>query len=230
MAFKMKNPGMGKLAKEAGSPAKFGIENKGIDSAARGTKGIDAKSPMKAKDKFKVSTKDRDFLSKKQNELIDKRIEDQARQDIDRGSGIKVDNYQTSKEDKETLPSMNYDSKKDKFYSSGSSGTVDVKVKGKKKGISGPGESSMQDIKKVKLSKGKGKRKSTTKIKYDKQGNVKKVVNRTGRFGLRKGSGVSLGEGESKVTGRKAAEKVLATKTENKIRGKAKRQAGDKKL
>ena len=40
MAFKMKNPGMGKLAKAAGSPAKFGIEHKGIDSAARGTKGI----------------------------------------------------------------------------------------------------------------------------------------------------------------------------------------------
>ena len=171
MAFKMKNPGMGKIAKAAGSPHKFGIENKGIDSAARGTKGIDTKSPMKAKDKFKVSTRDKDFLSKKQNELIDKRIEGQKRQDIDRGDGIKVDNYKT-----------------------------------------------------------KGKRKSTTKIKYDKQGNVKKVVNRTGRFGLRKGSGVSLGEGESKVTGRKAAEKVLATKTDNKVRGKAKREAGDKKL
>ena len=177
MAFKMKNTSMAKLAKEAG--------NNRI-------------SPMKAKDKFKVSTKDKDFLSKKQNEVIDKRIQDQTRQNVDRGEGAKVDNYKTKDTDKKTLPSMQYDSKKDKFYSSGSSGTVDVKVKGKKKGISGPGESSMQDIKKVKLSKGKGKRKSTTKIKYDKQGNVKKVVNRKGRFGLKKGSGDSLGEGESK--------------------------------
>jgi hypothetical protein len=219
---------MGKLAKAAGSPHKFGIEHKGIDSAARGTKGIDTKSPMKAKEKFKVSTRDKDFLSKKQNKLIDKRVEDQVRQDIDRGEGVKIDNYKTKKEDKKTLPSMEYDPKKDKFYSSGSSGTVNVKVKGKKKGISGPGESSMQDIKKVKLSKGKGKRRATTKIKYDKQGNVKKVVNRTGRFGLKKGSGVSLGEGESRVTGKKAAEKVLATKTDNKIRGR--RKTGDKKV
>lgn len=53
MAFKMKNPGMGKLAKAAGSPAKFGIEHKGIDSAARGTKGIgpDGK-PLKMKKDF----------------------------------------------------------------------------------------------------------------------------------------------------------------------------------
>ena len=227
MAFKMKNPGMGKLAKAAGSPHKFGIEHRGIDSAARGTKGMDTKSPMKAKDKFKVSTRDKDFLSKKQNKLINKRIEGQTRQDIDPGEGVKVDNYKTKDKDKKTLPSMAYDTKKDKFYSSGSSGTVDVKVKGKKKGISGPGESSLQDIKKVKLSKGKGKRRATTKIKYDKQGNIKRVVNRKGRLGLKKGSGVSLGEGESRVTGKKAAEKVLATKTENQIRGK--RKTGNKK-
>jgi len=49
----MKNPGMGKLAKAAGSPHKFGIEHKGIDSAARGTKGIgpDGK-PLKMKKDF----------------------------------------------------------------------------------------------------------------------------------------------------------------------------------
>ena len=53
MAFKMKNPGMGKLAKAAGSPAKFGIEHKGIDSAARGTKGIGPDGePMKMKKDF----------------------------------------------------------------------------------------------------------------------------------------------------------------------------------
>ena len=53
MAFKMKNPGMGKLAKSAGSPAKFGIEHKGIDSAARGTKGIGPDGePMKMKKDF----------------------------------------------------------------------------------------------------------------------------------------------------------------------------------
>ena len=144
MAFKMKNPEMGKLAKAAGSPHKFGIagEMRGVDSASRGREAMDTKSPTKAKEKFKVSTHDKDFLSKKQNELIDKRIEGQTRQDVDPGKGAKTDNYLTEKQDKKTLPSMNYDSEKDKFYSSGSSGTVNVKVKGKKKGISGPGESS----------------------------------------------------------------------------------------
>jgi hypothetical protein len=194
--------------------------------SAKTAEGRAGSSAFQAKEKFTVSTRDKDFLSKKQNELIDKRVDDQVRQDIDRGPGIKTDNYKTRDEDKKTLPSMNYDPKKDKFYAVGS-GTVNVKVKGKKKGISGPGESSIQDIKKVKLSKGKGKAKNTTKIKYDKQGNVKKVVNRAGRFGLRKGAGVSIGEGESRARGRKAAEKVLATKTDNKIRGK--RKSGDKK-
>lgn len=194
--------------------------------SAKTSEGRAGSSAFQAKEKFKVSTHDRDFLSKKQNELIDKRIERQTRQDVDPGEGVKTDNYVAVKQDKETLPSMNYDPKNDKFYASGS-GTVNVKVKGKKKGISGPGESSLQDIKKVKLSKGKGKARTTTKIKYDKQGNVKKVVNRSGRFGLRKGTGVGLGEGESRVTGRKAAEKVLATKTDNKIRGR--RKSGDKK-
>ena len=194
--------------------------------SAKTAEGRAGSSAFQAKEKFKVSTHDRDFLSKKQNELIDKRIERQTRQDVDPGEGVKTDNYRTKDQDKNTLPSMNYDPKKDKFYASGS-GTVNVKVKGKKKGISGPGESSLQDIKKVKLSKGRGKARTTTKIKYDKQGNVKKVVNRAGRFGLRKGTGVSLGEGESRVTGKKAAEKVLAKKTDNIIRGK--RKSGDKK-
>mgnify|MGYP001219039807 CR=1 FL=1 len=53
MAFKMKNPGMGKMAKAAGSPAKFGIEHKGIDSAARGTKAIGSDGqPLKMKKDF----------------------------------------------------------------------------------------------------------------------------------------------------------------------------------
>ena len=44
---------MGKLAKSAGSPHKFGIEHKGIDSAARGTKGIGPDGePMKMKQDF----------------------------------------------------------------------------------------------------------------------------------------------------------------------------------
>ena len=53
MAFKMKNPGMGKMAKAAGSPHKFGIENKGMDSAARGTKAIGSDGqPLKMKKDF----------------------------------------------------------------------------------------------------------------------------------------------------------------------------------
>lgn len=46
---------MGKLAKAAGSPHKFGIEHKGIDSAARGTKGIGPDGePMKMKQDFGI--------------------------------------------------------------------------------------------------------------------------------------------------------------------------------
>ena len=53
MAFKMTNPGLGKLAKAAGAPAKFGIEHRGLDSAARGTKGIGPDGePMKMKKDF----------------------------------------------------------------------------------------------------------------------------------------------------------------------------------
>ena len=44
---------MGRLARAAGSPHKFGIEHKGIDSAARGTKGIGPDGqPMKMKQDF----------------------------------------------------------------------------------------------------------------------------------------------------------------------------------
>ena len=211
MAFKMKNPSMAKLAKEAGN---------------------NRVSPIKAKKKFKVRTSDKEFLTDEQRKVVDTRIDKQMATDVDRGPGIKADRRASAKEDSKTLPSLNYDPKKGEFYSSGSSGSVNVKIKGKK-GDAGltsdpstPG-SNIKDVKKVKLSRGKGKRKTTTKVKYDKQGNVKKVSNRRGRLGLRKGAGVSVGEGEGRVAGKKAAEAVVKQQGVN-VRGR-KRKAGETK-
>ena len=60
MAFKMKNPGMGKTARAAGSPHKFGIagEMRGVDSVSRGREGMDTKSPMKRPKGKKAKTDD----------------------------------------------------------------------------------------------------------------------------------------------------------------------------
>ena len=60
MAFKMKNPEMGKIARAAGSPHKFGIagEMRGVDSASRGREGMDTKSPMKRPKRKKAKTDD----------------------------------------------------------------------------------------------------------------------------------------------------------------------------
>tara|TARA_R100000479_G_scaffold64529_1_gene30689 strand:+ start:133 stop:780 length:648 start_codon:yes stop_codon:yes gene_type:complete len=211
MAFKMKNPSIAKLAKEAGN---------------------NRVSPMKAKKKFKVSTSDRDFLTDEQRKVVDQRIDKQLATDVDRGPGIKADRAANAKKDSKVLPSLNYDPQKGEFYSSGSSGSVNVKIKGKKgdAGLtSSPSTagSNIKDVKKVKLSKGKGKSKITTKVKYDKQGNVKKVSNRRGRLGLRKGTGVSVGEGKGRMAGKEAAEAVVKQQGVN-VRGR-KRKAGETK-
>ena len=198
MAFKMKNPSIAKLSKEAGS---------------------NRVSPMKAKKKFKIETGGKEFLTDEQKKVVDERIRDQMATDKDRGSGVKIDRKADAKEDSKVLPSLNYDPKKGEFYSSGASGSVNVKVKGKK----GDESNILTDIKKVKLSKGKGKRKTTTKVKYDKQGNVKKVVNRSGRLGLKKSGSITLGEGKGRITGKKAAEAVV--KPIGNIRGR-KREGG----
>jgi|TARA_Y100000015_G_scaffold11612_1_gene11127 hypothetical protein len=202
MAFKMKNPSMAKLAKEAGN---------------------NRLSPMKAKKKFKISTDDKEFLTDEQKKVSKERIMNQMATDQDRGSGIKIDRKADAKKDSKVLPSLNYNPKKGEFYSSGPGGSVNVKVKGKK----GDESNILTDVKKVKLSKGKGKRKITTKVKYDKQGNVKKVSSRGGRLGLKKSGSVALGEGKGRITGKKAAEAVV--KPIGNIRGR-KRKAGESKL
>jgi len=68
MAFKMKNPSLGQKARSAGSPHKFGIEHKGVDSAARETKAEDfgvEGSAMKFK---KIGSKIKEKLAERKSE------------------------------------------------------------------------------------------------------------------------------------------------------------------
>lgn len=213
MAFKMKNTSMAKLAKEAGN---------------------NRVSPMKAKDKFKVKRKDRDFLTDKQKKVVDEKIIGQQKTDYDPGPGIKNDPYKDRDEGQKDYPGLAYDSGKDKFYDTSEDRSVNVKVKGRKpkKGevgsyLSTPDRTNLQDIKKIKLKSGKGKYRLTTKIKYNKDGSIKKVSNRGGRFGLKKSKGVYVGVGKGRVRGQAAAEKVIETRADNNIRKNIKRKGGD---
>jgi hypothetical protein len=252
MAFKMKNPGMGKLAKAAGSPHKFGIagEMKGIDSASRGTKGMDTRSPAKKKQKYKVDTRGRDYFDEDQEKEYTKRIGRKGvRVNRDQQTVAGEDRYDTAKKAREATGLSIYQSGKnkkkqfgeEKFYdASPGSRMTKVKVKGgKTEGIRGPqhkhsGDSNIEDIKKIKAVQGKGRYRRSTKVKYDKEGNVKKVVNRAGRFGLKKGEGIKAGIGnfgnQDRIRrGKKALDEIAAKTTSGKIRGKAKRESGDKK-
>ena len=272
MAFKMKNPGMGKLAKAAGSPHKFGIagEMKGIDSASRGTKGMDTKSPMKAKRKFKIDTRDADFVGKSRTgeegkTSVDDLIADErAAQEGFRRTGAMTEKeifkrtQKLKKENRNLAPGTGFDAK----YLKKAGEPVRVKVKGRKdkstgkgtdqivldKGQSRDGGGSetarkgreLKDIKKVVMKQGYGKNKRKTKVKYDKQGNVKKEVTYVGRLGLRKadtgsgkgkrGAGVRVGtrSGED-LKGAAAAERIVERKTQANIKGRARRESGDKK-
>ena len=265
MAFKMKNPGMGKLAKAAGSPHKFGIagEMKGIDSASRGTKGMDTKSPMKAKRKFKVNVRDEDFVGKsrtgeKGKTSVDDKIADERKaQEGFRRTGAMTEKEiiartaKLKKEDRNIAPGTGYDAKNLRALGEG----VRVKVKGRKDKSTGKGTNQivastdsetarkgkeLKDIKKVVMKKGSGKQKKKTKVKYDKHGNVKKEVTYVGRLGLRKadtgsgkgkrGSGVRVGtrSGED-LKGAAAAERIVERKTQANIKGRARRESGDKK-
>ena len=90
----------------------------------------------------------------------------------------------------------------------------------------------LKDIKKVVMKTGSGKHKKKTKVKYDKEGNVKKEVTRRGRLGLRKGGfSVRVGTESGKdVRGAKAAERIVERKTTANIRGrKSKVEGGEKK-
>ena len=220
MAFKMKNTSMAKLAKEAGN---------------------NRVSPIKAKEKFKVKRADKDFLTDKQKKVVQERIQEQ-RKDVIIG---KKDPYRDRDKDSKAISGLAYDPSKGEFYKSGGDGgSVRVTVKGKKpeKGLTPNLQTSdrtnLRDIKKVKIQSGKGKRKQTTKIKYNKDGSIKRVSNRSGRLGLKKGRGVRvgvsvsvLGEGKAEsgvVRGQAAAEKIIEKRADNRIRGrKSKRKGGD---
>ena len=116
---------------------------------------------------------------------------------------------------------------------------VNVKIKGRKRkdGIisdpSNPG-ASVKDVKKVKMTAGKGRSKKTVKVKYDKQGNVKKETTRYGRFGLSKkkraSGSVAVGTKEGKdLKGAAAAEAIVAKQGSN-IRGRKKEGGKDSAL
>ena len=251
----MKNPKMGKTAKAAGSPHKFGIagEMKGIDSASRGTKGMDTRSPAKKKQKYTVDTRGRDYFDEDQEKEYTKRIGKKggvtthADQVTVRGES----RYETAKKAREktglNIRPSGKNKKGDmsgvdeKFYDDSPGGrSTKVKVKGgKAEGIrevqhKHSGSSNIEDIKKIKAVQGKGKYRRSTKVKYDKEGNIKKVVNRAGRFGLKKGGGIKVGQGsfgnQDRIRrGKTALDEVAAKTTTGKIRGKAKRESGDKK-
>ena len=254
MAFKMKNPEVGKTAKAAGSPHKFGIagEMKGIDSASRGTKGMDTRSPAKKKQKYTVDTKGRDYFDEDQEKEYTKRI---AKKGVsthrDQMTVRGESRSETAKKAREktglNIRPSGKNKKGDmsgvdeKFYDDDRyrRGTK-VKVKGgKTQGIRDvqykrSGSSNIEDIKKIKAVQGRGKGRVSTKIKYDKEGNVKKVVNRRGRLGLKRGEGIRAGIGsfgnQDRIRrGKTALDEIAAKTTSGKIRGKAKRESGDKK-
>lgn len=116
---------------------------------------------------------------------------------------------------------------------------VNVKLKGRKRkdgtiaDPSSPG-ASVKDVKKVKMSRGVGKSRRSVKVKYDKQGNVKKETTRYGRFGLSKkrrpSSNVAVGTKEGKdLKGAAAAEAIVAKQGSN-IRGRKKEGGKDSAL
>ena len=267
MAFKMKNPEVGKTAKAAGSPHKFGIagEMKGIDSASRGTKGMDTKSPMKAKRKFAVDVRDEDFVGKSRTgekgktSVDDKIADERANQRSFRNTGVMTEKQIRKRtaefRDKDDNIGRRAMSGDDAKGLESRRSKVTVKVKGRKDKTTGKGtdqivldkqegETSgsktarkgreLKDVKKVVMKQGVGKRKKKTKIKYDKQGNIKKEVTRVGRLGLRKAdtgtSGVRVGTREGKdIKGSAAAERIVERKTQANIKGRARRESGDKK-
>ena len=114
---------------------------------------------------------------------------------------------------------------------------VNVKIKGRKsKDTIVPGKGNeaggVDDVKKVKMTRGSGKNKVSTKVKYDKEGNVKKETVRYGRLGLRKKKGKSrgteatVGTKEGKDLKGAAAAEAIVSKSGSNIRGK-KKKTGD---
>jgi len=256
MAFKMKNPGLGQKAKAAGSPHKFGIagEFKGQDSVSRGT------SAMKKKSKFRVDTRGEDYTGKvdltpgkPEKTLIKDESHEAAVENVRKfvGSDDKPVVQMAGVDDTKMITETESENKArmDKLKSDDSTtsttggktlkvrpGKINVKVKGRKDKsglIADPQDKAggIKDIKKVKMSAGKGKSKKTVKVKYDKEGNVKKETTRYGALGLRKkrpkgGSasvGVATKEGKD-VKGAAAAERIIKKSTSSNIRSKKRKE------
>ena len=229
MAFKMKNSSMAKLAKEAGN---------------------NRVSPVKAKRKFTEDTRSKEYIGdysdiRKRTAVPESKTERdmsiEAQQENVQKMGVDPKMKVT---DVESQAEANVKKRKsDDNLTSDASGNlrlrdtkVRVKVKGKKaKGVvSDPSTpaSNIKDVKKVKMSAGRGKSKKTVKVKYDKQGNVKKETTRYGRLGLSKkkraSGSVAVGTKEGKdLKGAAAAEAIVKRQGTN-IRGR-KRKGGETK-
>ena len=236
-------------------------EMKGIDSASRGTKGIGPDgNPLPAKRKFRTDVRDADFVGKGKNKRGTTTATDKIKAAIDE-QDAKVASRQGTKDkytpgekkkyrkevakgDDNVRKAHYLDPKKDLVERRSG---VRVKVKGKKDKSTGKDAGlivmqndsktakkgqELKDIKKVVMKTGSGKHKKKTKVKYDKEGNVKKEVTRRGRLGLRKGDfSVRVGTESGKdVRGAKAAERIVERKTTANIRGrKSKVEGGQKK-
>jgi len=195
---------------------------------------------FKDKDKIVVDTATRDYYTDAQKKEYDKLHygELEKRAEIDESGAMRVvedaGQKRADRSRKESGTTIHHDASKNEYYAgdAGRRRQTKVKIKGGKRGeghVLHPDESNIEDIKKIKLTQGKGRERTSTKIKYDKEGNVKKVVNRRGVLGLKKGKGVRVGDTyKTHRRGKDAAEEVLAKTTTGKVRGegKTKRTAG----
>ena len=218
MAFKMKNSSMAKMAKEAGS---------------------NRVSPMSKKVKFREDTrsskytgsgKDKRGSTTSDDAVSDYNVRERA---IERGveAGLDMEDNLTSIKDKAKTDDNLTTTADRKLRRKVTK--VNVKIKGRKNKNSvipatGNEAGGVEDVKKVKMTRGVGKNKVSTKVKYDKEGNVKKETVRYGRFGLRKKKGKSTGT-EATVGTKKgkdlkgaAAAEAVVSKSGSNIRGRKK--------
>ncbi len=224
MAFKMKNASMAKMVKEAGS---------------------NRVSPMSKKVKFREDTRSSDYVgggkdkrgSTTSNDAVsDYNVRERTiKQAAEAGYGSKEN--LTSVKDKAKTDDNLRTTADGKLQAKG--GRVNVKIKGKKDKSTiadpqSPG-ASVKDVKKVKMTKGLGKGKIATKVKYDKEGNVKKETVRYGRLGLRKkpkGANVgqaAVGTKEGKDLKGAAAAEAIVKKQGSNIRGRKRKSGTDEK-
>jgi len=188
------------------------------------------KSPVKKKVKFREDTKSSKYIGKGGEKRGDTTADD-AISDYNFNQdqqGISVKDKAKTDDNLRTTADRKLKAKTTK---------VDVKIKGRKsKDTIVPTHENqaggVDDVKKVKMTRGSGKNKVSTKVKYDKEGNVKKETVRYGRLGLRKKKGKSrgteatVGTKQGKDLKGAAAAEAIVSKSGSNIRGK-KRKTGD---